>query len=418
VKRFALWFPLLPLIASTAWGDFVDDGSARYRQGDWDGAITNFTQAIEQAPASFVAYYDRGLAKKAKADFAGAIADYTKAIELKPDHPNYYLNRGNAEAAKGDLDAAIADYNQAIELKADYADAYLSRGGSRSTKGDTEGALADYAIAIKLKPAFWRAYLYRANVECKSSGMIDNWEIPLVAAEAVDKMDAALADYSQAIEINANLTEAYYYRGFIWFLKSRLDQGNADPANSKSKSYLAAAAADFTKITELEPTNANAFCFLGIIKRAQNDPAAGLADFNQAIQLDPHNLKALFNRGRARLEQPDLDGAFADFCQAKALNPGRNWVAQLNASLSFIYCAHAKDKWLKDDADGAFSDLNQALELDPANAEAYHNRGLIEQHKRDLKNAVADYSKSLELDPGNLALADTIKKLKKYLENH
>ena len=89
----------MPLAGLRVWGDFVAEGTASYQQHDWDGAITNYTKAIEQNPASFVAYYDRGMAKKAKQDLDGAIADYNKAIELRADHPNYYLNRGNAKAA-------------------------------------------------------------------------------------------------------------------------------------------------------------------------------------------------------------------------------------------------------------------------------------------------------------------------------
>ena len=63
-----------------------------------------------------VAYYYRGVAKQAKGDSDGAIADYTKAIELKPDFAMAYYNRGLAKGAKGDLDGANADHTKAIEI--------------------------------------------------------------------------------------------------------------------------------------------------------------------------------------------------------------------------------------------------------------------------------------------------------------
>jgi tetratricopeptide (TPR) repeat protein len=380
MKRMLCWLLLMPLAGLRVWGDFVAEGTASYQQHDWDGAITNYTKAIEQNPASFVAYYDRGMAKKAKQDLDGAIADYNKAIELRADHPNYYLNRGNAKAAKGDAAGAIADYNQTIELK----------------------------------PDFWQAYLNRANAKCQADGLVDSWETPLVSAEAVAKLESALADYSKAIEINPGLTEAYFSRGYLRYLQGRLDQ--ADAKSTQTKDNWDGALADFSKIIELQPTNANAFCLRGIIKTAQGETESGLADYSQAIELDPANVRALVNRALARIARHDLDGALADFNQAKALQPGDGQTAQINLGLSQIYCAHARDKWLKDDADGALADLNQAIELNPANAESYRNRGIIEQRKHAYQSAEADYTKALELAPGDSALQESLDKVKKYLK--
>lgn len=55
---------------------------------DLDGALDDFTKAIELKPEYAEAYYFRGLAKQAKGDVDGAVADFAKAIELKPDYPD------------------------------------------------------------------------------------------------------------------------------------------------------------------------------------------------------------------------------------------------------------------------------------------------------------------------------------------
>ena len=68
------------------------------------------------AQTSAVDYFNRGIVEKANGDFDGAIADYTRAIEIDPTYAAAYSNRGNAKQAKGDLDGAIADCNRAIEL--------------------------------------------------------------------------------------------------------------------------------------------------------------------------------------------------------------------------------------------------------------------------------------------------------------
>src|SRR3982751_5329383 len=73
-------------------------------------------------------YYQRGLARYEKGDVEGAIADYSKAIEMYPKYSAAYNSRAAARKAKGDTDAAIADYNRAIELSPDIALPYYYRG--------------------------------------------------------------------------------------------------------------------------------------------------------------------------------------------------------------------------------------------------------------------------------------------------
>ena len=47
-----------------------------------------------------IVYYGRGLAKSTKGDQDGAIADFSKAIELNPKLAEAYLNRGLAKSTK------------------------------------------------------------------------------------------------------------------------------------------------------------------------------------------------------------------------------------------------------------------------------------------------------------------------------
>jgi tetratricopeptide (TPR) repeat protein len=100
--------------------------------------------AMVRTPTTASGYLDRGIARGGKGDLDGAIADFSRAIELSPQHAPAYYNRGIARSDKGDLDGAIADYNKAIALDAKDGDAYNNRGLARSDKGDLDGAIADY----------------------------------------------------------------------------------------------------------------------------------------------------------------------------------------------------------------------------------------------------------------------------------
>jgi tetratricopeptide (TPR) repeat protein len=132
--------------------DLVNRGIEKGKQGDLEGAIADFTRAIELNLKEDAPYYNRAQAKWQKKDTAGAIADYTRAIELGSINPAAYNNRGNARSENNDQEGAIADYTRAIELKPDYARAYYNRAVTKQAKGDATGAAADFKAAEKLDP--------------------------------------------------------------------------------------------------------------------------------------------------------------------------------------------------------------------------------------------------------------------------
>ena len=62
-------------------------GVEKMKVKDYEGAIADYTKAIEINPDFAIAYSDRGFSKYSLKDYYGAIADYTKFTELDPDNP-------------------------------------------------------------------------------------------------------------------------------------------------------------------------------------------------------------------------------------------------------------------------------------------------------------------------------------------
>ena len=56
--------------------------------------------------------FNRGNSKAELTDHDGAISDYTKAIDIRNDQPEYYYNRGNAYLDLGKFTDAIDDYDR------------------------------------------------------------------------------------------------------------------------------------------------------------------------------------------------------------------------------------------------------------------------------------------------------------------
>ena len=71
-------------------------------------------------------YYKRGNFYSLKGEYDLAVTNYTEAIRLQPDNTEAYYKRGNVYSLTGVYDLAIADYTEAIRLRPKSATAYYN----------------------------------------------------------------------------------------------------------------------------------------------------------------------------------------------------------------------------------------------------------------------------------------------------
>ncbi|MBD2437997.1 tetratricopeptide repeat protein [Nostoc sp. FACHB-110] len=127
-------------------------GDAFYRLGEYKKAEADSSQAIALNPQDANAYYDRGFALFGLGKYQDAIADYTKAITLNSQNPYAYYGRGLARVKVQDYPAAMRDFNQAIALNSSYGLAYYHRGLVNIQLGKKKAALRDFEKAETLFP--------------------------------------------------------------------------------------------------------------------------------------------------------------------------------------------------------------------------------------------------------------------------
>jgi tetratricopeptide (TPR) repeat protein len=154
---FNLLLIFLLLTAGTAYAqqpvsaeDFSQRGINRFEKNDLEGAIADFTKAIEMNGQQLeFCFYFRGIALYRRGRLDEAIADLSKAITLK-QHPRFYDDRGNLLAQRGDFDGALADLTKAIEIDPKYAQAYGDRGIVRLMRGEDTAAEMDFNKCFEL----------------------------------------------------------------------------------------------------------------------------------------------------------------------------------------------------------------------------------------------------------------------------
>jgi tetratricopeptide (TPR) repeat protein len=209
--------------------EYIERGNELRHKGDYDGAISEYTQAIEKdetylasakpnaiQTAHFYerlsgAYLNRALARVEQHEYDRAISDLNRAIEIRPQYVDAYNQRGVARKNKNDLQGAITDFNKALELNPQYAAAYVNRGLARDLLGDPNGAIKDYNKALQIEPNDAIAYMNRG----------------LVLGDRND-FKGAIADYNRAIEIKPDFIEALEMRGMLLLALGRDAEAERD----------------------------------------------------------------------------------------------------------------------------------------------------------------------------------------------
>ena len=95
--------------------DHASRGLAYMEREQYDFAIEEYTQAIEEAPGTGELYSFRALAYLYKGQYGSAISDCNRAIELSPSYaPSYYIKAVACENSQ-QYGAALEAYRNFVQ---------------------------------------------------------------------------------------------------------------------------------------------------------------------------------------------------------------------------------------------------------------------------------------------------------------
>jgi superkiller protein 3 len=190
------------------------------------------------------------------------------------------------------------------------------------------------------------------------------------------KLDAAIAAYQKAIELDPKFAIAYYGLGASLYYQNKLDE----------------AIAAYQKAIALDPKFANAYNGLGNALGDQKKLDEAIAAYQKAIALDPESDVAYSGLGNALSSQGKLEEAIAAYRRSIAIAPDDPTDYNgLGNTLS--------DQKKLDEAIAAYQ---KAIALDPKFANAYNGLGNTLSDQKKLDEAIAAYQKALSLPDDTL----------------
>lgn len=124
-----------------------------------DGALSDFSKAIELKADYANAYVNRGVVRGLKRDIHGAIADIRKGVEIDP--------KSVSDSDRGNFSSPFIELNQFITNNPSAARAYVMRGILRLLQRRETDATNDFKKSLELEPTL-KPEINRIPAELKS----------------------------------------------------------------------------------------------------------------------------------------------------------------------------------------------------------------------------------------------------------
>lgn len=192
------------------------------------------------------------------------------------------------------------------------------------------------------------------------------------------KYTEAIESFTQAIEIDPNLSQAYYHRCSAYLETSDYQQ----------------ALADCNLAIEQNRNNFEAYLNRGLVYYRLGLLKAAITDFNYLLNFHPQDYRLYYDRALAHFDQKKYERAIADYDRTLQLMPQTN-----SRKLAEVYNNRGV-AYLKQNVLGsAISDFSHAITLDRDDATFYCNRASVWRKQKQYQNAIADFSKSIEINP-------------------
>lgn len=306
--------------------------------------------------------FEKGVLALQKGDLKTAETDFRAVLKEEPDNAFAYFNLGAIFIATRRIDLALIALNRAVELKPDLVAAHLRLAELYEGQGNLPEAIREYE----------EGYLYLADEGTSEEKMI-----------------------VKRLENLQNIVE----------IRERFERGIALLRAGKNSE----AEEMFREVLSIQPQNAQAYNFLGIILGIQNRFDEAIQSFKESLRIKPDlsdsrtRLAELYQlRGELKDARGELEKAIF-FLEDKEGPEGQSLEERLNAVEDQIEIKTLIDRSNQEveekKTDAAIGTLEEIIRLYPKNAVAYFNLGNLLAQRNRFDLAETNFKKAIEMEP-------------------
>lgn len=232
----------------------------------------------------------------------------------------------------------------------------LAAGQIHESQGDYQAAVNDYTTAIQLDPKNPEAYSKRGN-----------------CYKLLEQYPQALDDYNAAIRLRPDNPDYYNDRGIVYWKAKQYDN----------------AIADYNQTLQLNGNTSRAYNNRGLAYYDKGNTELALNDYGASMQADPQYADPYYNRGLLHYYGKEYDPAISDF--SAAIDRDQKYA---NAYYMRGLCYQTLGNYKK-----AVKDYSYAIDINDNFLDAYNNRGLCYDDMKDVDHAIVDYNEAIQRDP-------------------
>ncbi|MEZ4774524.1 MAG: tetratricopeptide repeat protein [Bacteroidia bacterium] len=410
---------------------------AKYKAGDYNGALKDYTKAIKTEPENPDLYLGRGKCYLKLDKGKQAFADFNKTIELYPNYREAYILRAGIHQQELNYPLSIADLSMALTLESRDASLYVQRSFVHQLAGNPEEAIADYTWAIGVDSLQGQLYIDRGILYRKA-----------------EKMPEAIADFSRAVRIAPELADGWYQRGLCRISQGEIEKAASDFQQAREqdidpsawqnviniasghyntgKAYFNSgnfddAIVSLTHAVTLLPEYTEAWYARGESFEKKADIPAANKNYTEAVTHDSTYFMAYYRKGvnligmeaydeavreleKATKTKPDYFPAFVSLGDAyrfqkqysEALN-AYTQALQLKADSPETHFYAGRMQAELNNFPAAIESYSIAIRQHPTFAEAFYHRGLAYNTAKDDRRAIADFSTAIKENPAYAA---------------
>jgi tetratricopeptide (TPR) repeat protein len=257
------------------------------QKGDKEEALKQLNLALILEPNSAKALLIRSKVYHDMGRMPEAIEDCSEILRQTPDNFMALNLRASLYVLHGEMEKSVDDLRAASRIKPDNPAILHQTAIVLWEIKKYEEAIPAYTKLIEIKPEA-RAFLMRGRCHAK-----------------LEAYDLAIADFNEALRLDANLLEAVDARAHA----------------AADATQFGNAIQDYSQYLKLHPRDAATYYNRALSHRKGGDAVAAIVDYTKAIELDPAFEKAYFNRSIAHSKLGQYEQAEADLKKCVELQP-------------------------------------------------------------------------------------------------